>query len=64
MQTVDGVRMFQTMVTMRDGAQLNTFVYLPEQGGPRFPVILQRTPYGITAGLTAGSAGYTDCRHG
>lgn len=41
-------RSFQAFVTMRDGARLNSFVYLPRNGGPRFPVILQRTPYGIT----------------
>jgi predicted acyl esterase len=37
------------MVPMRDGTRLNTFVFLPESGGPRFPVILHRTPYGIAA---------------
>src|SRR5713101_5555127 len=41
-------RTFQTMVAMRDGARLNTFVFLPP-GGARFPVILHRTPYGIAA---------------
>jgi hypothetical protein len=45
---------FQVMVAMRDGARLNTFVFLPESGGPRWPVILHRTPYGITA-ADAGS---------
>jgi predicted acyl esterase len=40
---------FQAMVAMRDGARLNTFVFLPGSGGPRWPVILHRTPYGITA---------------
>ncbi|HEV2337110.1 MAG TPA: CocE/NonD family hydrolase [Stellaceae bacterium] len=44
-----GARAFQTMVGMRDGARLNTFVFLPMEGGPRFPVILHRTPYGIAA---------------
>jgi uncharacterized protein len=44
-----GVRSFQTMVPMRDGTRLNTFVFLPEDGGPRWPVILHRTPYGIAA---------------
>jgi len=44
-----GARCFQTMVPMRDGARLNTFVFLPREGGPRFPVILHRTPYGIAA---------------
>ena len=42
-------RSFQTMVPMRDGTRLNTFVFLPEGNGKRFPVILHRTPYGITA---------------
>jgi len=42
-------RSFQTMVPMRDGIRLNTFVFLPEAGGPRWPVILHRTPYGIAA---------------
>ena len=44
-----GVRAFQTMVAMRDGTRLNTFVFLPASNGPRFPVILHRTPYGIAA---------------
>src|ERR1700736_709487 len=44
-----GARCFQPMVPMRDGARLNTFVFLPAEGGPRFPVILHRTPYGIAA---------------
>ena len=48
-QSIDGVRSFQAMVPMRDGVRLNTFAYLPESGGPSYPVILQRTPYGITA---------------
>jgi uncharacterized protein len=48
-QVVDGIRSVQAMVPMRDGVRLNTFVYLPESGGPSYPVILQRTPYGITS---------------
>ena len=40
---------FQAMVPMRDGTRLNTFVFLPGTGGPCWPVILHRTPYGITA---------------
>ena len=51
-------RSFQTMVPMRDGAHLNTFVFLPVEGGPRFPVILHRTPYGIAA---ADARDKTDC---
>ncbi len=44
-----GARACQTFVTMRDGTRLNTFVFLPASGVPRWPVILHRTPYGITA---------------
>jgi putative CocE/NonD family hydrolase len=61
MQTIDGARCFQTMIAMRDGVRLNTFVYLPLEGGPRYPVILHRTPYGIT---TAHGHEVTDCTKG
>jgi len=44
-------------VPMRDGARLNTFVFLPGTGGPSWPVILHRTPYGIAA---ADAADQTD----
>lgn len=44
-----GVEQIQTFVEMRDGVKLNTFVFLPKGRGPQFPVILQRTPYGITS---------------
>src|SRR6201993_3148130 len=53
-----GARAFQAMVPMRDGTRLNTFVFLPESGGPRWPVILHRTPYGITA---SDARDKTDC---
>jgi putative CocE/NonD family hydrolase len=56
-----GVRCSQAMVPMRDGVRLNTFVYLPQAGGPSYPVILQRTPYGITS--SDGKAN-TDCARG
>ncbi|MFN0028808.1 MAG: CocE/NonD family hydrolase, partial [Acidimicrobiales bacterium] len=51
MQEIDGARCFSAMVPMRDGVRLNTFVYLPTgpaAAGKRFPVIVHRTPYGIT----------------
>src|SRR5215831_16899151 len=57
-ENTSGVRCFQTMVPMRDGIRLNTFVFLPESGGPRYPVILHRTPYGITS---PGAQSVTDC---
>jgi putative CocE/NonD family hydrolase len=46
------------MVAMRDGTRLNTFVFLPSSGGPRWPVIVHRTPYGITA---SDARDKTDC---
>ena len=61
MEVADRARdtcVFQVMVAMRDGTRLNTFVFLPADGGPRWPVILHRTPYGITA---ADARGKTDC---
>ncbi len=51
-----GASGFQTMVAMRDGVRLNSFVFLPGSGS-RHPAILHRTPYGITA---AGVADKTD----
>lgn len=44
-----GTRGEQEYVEMRDGVRLNTFVFLPAEGGPKFPTILARTPYGITS---------------
>lgn len=46
---VTGAQCCQTMVAMRDGVRLNTFMFLPPEGGPRWPAILHRTPYGIAA---------------
>ena len=45
-----GPSFFDAMVPMRDGIQLYTRVYLPDSdiwGPGPYPVILQRTPYGI-----------------
>lgn len=61
MKTIDGARCFQAMVPMRDGVRLNTFVFLPLQQEPPYPVILQRTPYGITL---SGEADFKDCEKG
>jgi predicted acyl esterase len=52
-------RGFQVMVAMRDGTRLNTFVFLPGSGGPRWPVILHRTPYGITTADTSDKTDFT-----
>jgi uncharacterized protein len=61
MQIVDdrtGACACQTMVPMRDGIRLNAFVFLPGTGGPRWPVILHRTPYGIASSEARDK---TDC---
>jgi putative CocE/NonD family hydrolase len=50
----------QAMVTMRDGVRLNTFVFLPAEGAAPYPVILHRTPYGITG---TGARDKFDCDH-
>jgi putative CocE/NonD family hydrolase len=52
-------RSFQVMVPMRDGIRLNTFVFLPDDGGPRWPIILHRTPYGIAAADAPHKFDYT-----
>ncbi len=56
-----GARGGQTFVEMRDGIRLNTLIFLPADGGPDYPVILARTPYGIT--LPQGEH-ITDPAHG
>ena len=59
--TAGECRCLQSVVPMRDGVRLNTFVFLPAKGGPCYPVILQRTPYGITS---AEGRANTDCSKG
>src|ERR1700731_1447424 len=62
MQSIDtmtAARCFQIMVAMRDGTRLNTFVFLPGSGGPRWPVIVHRTPYGVTASDASDKTDYT-----
>ena len=51
-----GARCFQTYVMMGDGMRLNSFVFLPSDGGPRYPVISQHTPYGITNSVGTANA--------
>src|ERR1700751_76098 len=53
-----GTCAFQVRVARRAGTSLNPFVFLPARGGPRWPVILHRTPYGIPA---ADARKKTDC---
>ncbi len=44
------------MVAIRDGVRLYTNVYRPPGDGP-FPVVVSRTAYSLTTGVTAGLAG-------
>jgi len=58
----NGVTCRTVSVPMRDGVQLATDVYLPPVPG-RYPVILQRTPYGLRLGhgcfeRTSGNMAY------
>src|SRR5580692_13191067 len=47
------------MVPMRDGVRLATDIYMPAQGGAaaagKFPVLVQRTPYGKTPRIPPGT---------
>src|SRR5271156_3079763 len=52
-------RAFQVMAAPGDGTKLNTFVFLPESVGPRWPVILHRTPYGIITSDARDKTDYT-----
>jgi hypothetical protein len=36
----------EAVIRMRDGVRLATDIYLPAQGRPPYPVLLERTPYG------------------
>jgi putative CocE/NonD family hydrolase len=46
--SADYTLLSDAMVPMRDGVRLATDAYVPTTGGPRFPVILERTPYNKT----------------
>ena len=45
----------EAMIPMRDGVKLHTEIYTPREGGPPLPILMQRTPYGVSAGLGAYS---------
>ena len=45
----------ETMIPMRDGVKLHTEIYTPREGGAPLPILMQRTPYGVSAGLRAYS---------
>lgn len=51
--------LLQVKVVMRDGVGLSTSVFLPAASG-RFPVALQRTPYGKVTRLTTGIKSFLD----
>ena len=51
----DTLRKETHMVEMRDGVRLATDVFMPARGGPAYPVIFGRTPYGkqLSSGLSS-----------
>ena len=40
----------EVMVPVRDGAKLHTEIYTPRDGTGPWPIIMMRTPYGISSG--------------
>ena len=40
----------EVMIPVRDGAKLHTEIYTPRDGNGPWPIIMMRTPYGISAG--------------
>ena len=53
----------EAMIPMRDGVKLHTEIYTPREGGPPLPILMQRTPYGVSAGLGAYSRFLKGDRH-
>jgi putative CocE/NonD family hydrolase len=49
----------EKLITMRDGAKLYTEIYTPRnQTGGALPIILMRTPYGVTGWFERSTAGF------
>lgn len=46
------------MITMRDGVQLNTEIYVPTNASEALPIILLRTPYGIAGRFDGNRRSY------
>src|ERR1019366_8832002 len=38
---------YEYEIPMRDGIKLFTSVYVPKDGSERYPIMMQRTPYGV-----------------
>ena len=53
----------EAMIPMRDGVKLHTEIYTPREGGPPLPILMLRTPYGVSAGLGAYSRFLKGDRH-
>jgi putative CocE/NonD family hydrolase len=54
----DLVKLFEkktALIPMRDGVKLYTEIYTPREGQAPFPMLMQRTPYGISSGPVAYS---------
>jgi len=45
----------EAMIPMRDGVKLHTEIYKPREGSEALPMLMLRTPYGVSAGLHAYS---------
>jgi putative CocE/NonD family hydrolase len=45
----------EALIPMRDGVKLHTEIYTPREGSEALPILMLRTPYGVSAGLHAYS---------
>jgi putative CocE/NonD family hydrolase len=42
------------MIPMRDGVKLNTVIFIPKNAAEPLPILMQRTPYGVSGGTAEG----------
>jgi uncharacterized protein len=50
----------EVMIKMRDGVKLHTEIYTPRDAQAPFPILMERTPYGVSG----GPQGYTNSLYG
>ena len=49
----------EVLITMRDGIKLNTIIFTPKTTGEPLPMLLTRTPYGVSKRLAPDQSSYT-----
>jgi uncharacterized protein len=53
----------EVMIPMRDGVKLHTEIYTPREASVPLPLLMKRTPYGISGGIAQYSRELHDDRH-